>query len=155
MSAISGLIAAFILFVIAGLHALWGMKIYWPAASEASLARSVVGAERITQMPSPAACFVVAAFLLAITVLVLVLQGSLRFAWLPNWITIICGFGAASVFLLRGIVGFLPFWARATPEQPFRSYDFWVYSPLCIALGCVVLMLPLRFLRAGGALTAG
>ena len=34
---------AFILLLIALLHFLWGINIYWPAKDEAALARAVVG----------------------------------------------------------------------------------------------------------------
>lgn len=40
-----------------------------------------------------------------------------------------------SVFLPRGLAGYLPMFAAMTSEEPFRTLDQRFYSPLCIALG--------------------
>ncbi|MEM1190413.1 MAG: DUF3995 domain-containing protein [Pseudomonadota bacterium] len=140
-----------ILVAIAFAHALWGLRIWWPVRDELALARTVVGAPRIDRMPSCSACLTVTLALLVVSVLNLVLGGVISTPWLPDTLVAIAGYGAAVVFLLRGFVGYLPFWARITPEQPFRTYDKWAYSPLCILLGLGILALAQSF-RASGFL---
>jgi len=131
-------ITALVLLGIAMLHFLWGLNVSWPARDETSLARMVVGAPGITQMPSFVACSFVTLCLLIGTVIVLRLGGGLNVPLIPFWFMRLAGAGLALVFLARGIVGFLPFWAEVTPEEPFRSLDRRYYSPLCIGLGLAV-----------------
>ena len=131
-------ITAGIMFLIAALHFLWGVGVYWPAENETSLARAVVGARDIAFMPSFLACAFVAACLGIGIVIVLRLGGVMEIGFLPLWLFKLAGAGLAFVFLSRGIVGFLPFWAEMTPEEPFRTFDKRYYSPLCLALGLAV-----------------
>lgn len=135
---------AVILSVIALLHLLWGVGVYWPIAGEAELARAVVGAEGITRMPPFAACLFVTLALTVGIVIVLRLGGLIAPTFIPLILFQIAGVGFAFVLLSRGIVGFLPFWAEVTPEQPFRRLDRQFYSPLCIALGLAVAWLVMR-----------
>jgi len=129
------LATSFILLLIAALHLLWGFDVYFPATDETSLAQTVVGAQGITRMPSFFACSFVSVALLIGTGIVLRLGGVLELSAVPLWLFRLAGAGFAFVLLARGIVGFLPFWAEVTPEQPFRTLDKRFYSPLCIALG--------------------
>jgi len=126
------------MFVIAALHFLWGLGVYWPAGDETSLARAVVGAKDIARMPSFLACSVVSICLLIGMMIVLRLGGVMKIKFIPLWLFKLVGMGMALVFLSRGIVGFLPFWAEMTPEEPFRTFDKRYYSPLCLALGLAV-----------------
>lgn len=132
---------AFILFVIAFLHLLWGVDVYWPAQDETGLARAVVGAKGIMQMPNLWACLFVTAALSVGIYIVLTLGGVLRTASLPIWVFQILGAGFAFVLLARGIIGFTPFWASLTPEEPFLTLNRLYYSPLCLALGLSVVSL--------------
>jgi len=131
-------ITAFIFILIAFIHCLWGIDIYWPAKDEASLASAVVGAQGLSQMPNLAACLFVAAALVIGTIIVLRLGGVIELKRLPIWLFHLAGFGLAAVFLARGIVGFTAFWVEMTPEEPFRTLNRKFYSPLCIALGVAV-----------------
>jgi hypothetical protein len=45
------------------------------------------------------------------------------------------------VFLGRGIVGVLPAFERAAPEQPYLSLNRRIYSPLCAVVGIGFLFL--------------
>jgi hypothetical protein len=132
---------AFILLLIAFLHFLWGVDVTWPAKDEAALARAVVGAKGITQMPNFWACSFVTVALLIGSWIVLTLGGALQVTPLPMWIFQILGAGFALVLLARGIVGFMPFWASITPEEPFRTLNRLYYSPLCVGLGVSVIVL--------------
>lgn len=137
-------ITAFILLLIAILHFLWGINIYWPAKDEASLAKMVVGAEGITQMPNFWACSFVTVALLVGSVVVLTLGGVMRLNAVPFWLFQILGAGFALVLLARGIVGFTPFMVQVSPEEPFKTLNRLYYSPLCLALGLSVSVLLLQ-----------
>jgi hypothetical protein len=125
---------AAILAVAGLLHALWGFGVTFPAANEQSLARMVVGKRRITKMPSMAACLFVAVILFGFALLALVLG---RIVPMPvsKWLVAFAGAGAAIVFIGRGIVGILPAFERAAPEQPFLSLNRRFYSPLIFLIG--------------------
>lgn len=131
-------VLAIVLLAIVGgialLHAAWGLGSHWPAAGPEQLAKSAVGMPGITQMPAPAACFLVAALLAGVAVWPLFATGLLPEAW-PHWLTQLAGAGIAAVFLGRGIAGYTRAWRRNFPEEPFASYDRRTYSPLCLALG--------------------
>ena len=47
------------------------------------------------------------------------------------------------LFLARGIAGYLPAWRQAHPEEPFRTNDLRVYSPLCLIVGVGFIVLAL------------
>lgn len=136
-------VTAVILLLIALIHLLWGIDVYWPAKDEAALARAVVGAKDITQMPNFWACSFVTVALLIGAVIVLRLGGvmdvkAFGLTALPLWLFQLAGLGFALVLLSRGIIGLTPFWAQITPEEPFRTWNKQFYSPLCIALGMLV-----------------
>ncbi|MEM6652013.1 MAG: DUF3995 domain-containing protein [Pseudomonadota bacterium] len=139
-----------VLCFIAILHALWGIGIWWPVSNEQDLARTVVGAPGIVHMPGPTPCFMVASALCVNAMIVILMGRLVTIDWIPAWMIGLSGFIAASVFTLRGIIGYTPFWARITPEAPFRSYDLWYYSPLCLALGVGMFGLVYSFFQRSG-----
>ena len=129
------------LAVIALIHGLWGLKIWWPIRAEPALARAVVGARDIQTMPPPAPSFAVAFALLLAAFWALALSGRISLAFAPDWLVSAGGISLAAIFLLRGLAGYTPFWARLCPEQPFRRLDRLIYSPLCLLLGLGFLVL--------------
>ncbi len=130
------IIALLILAAIAALHLLWAVRIWWPIADESELVRAVAGFPNTDRMPPPVACLVVAlAVLIAAIPPVLALSGP-QLSGLARLVAL----GAGTVFLARGLIGITPFWARMTPEQPFRRLDRRYYSPLISALGVVFLL---------------
>ncbi|MEO0438403.1 MAG: DUF3995 domain-containing protein [Pseudomonadota bacterium] len=139
----------FALLAIAVAHALWGLRIWWPWSDERSLARTVVGAPNIEKMPPSYQCMAVAAVMFLLAALTLLLGGISRTLWLADWALTSVGTAASAIFILRGIVGYLPFWAKITPEQPFRRYDQRMYSPLSITLGVGMYLLSQSFVAAG------
>ena len=128
------LLLSTVVWVIAVLHASWGLGNHWPAASRAQLAKSAVGTPGIVRMPSPSQCFAVAAILTGVASWPLFATGLLAEAW-PRWLTLLAGAGIAAVFLGRGVAGFTSAWRSRFPEQPFATYDRRYYSPLCLVLG--------------------
>lgn len=120
------ILASGVLLVIALVHGLWGLGIWVPIRNEEALAHAVVGARGVTRMPGPIPCFLVAAGLMIFVLAI----------WMPHtllgslvlWIGVI-------VFLLRGVLAYVPFWRRMTPEEPFATLDRRIFGPLCLALG--------------------
>ena len=123
------------ILAIAGLmHALWGFGVTFPASSEEQLARTVVGRRGITRMPSMMSCLFVAVCLFAAAGVALVLG---RIVPMPVSKWLVAGAGAfmALLFMGRGILGVLPAFERAMPEQPFLSLNRRIYSPLVFLIG--------------------
>jgi hypothetical protein len=131
------------LILIAALHVYWGIGGIWPGSDPKSCARAVAGFRGIDAMPSPAACFAVAAVIIAATQVVLALGGV--FASPFDRISLAgAAFFIALAFLGRGLIGFMPFWRRLTPEMPFARLDLRYYSPLCLALGAGLAVLAFK-----------
>lgn len=131
-----------LLAAIAGLHAYWGSGGRWPAASEDELIATVIGNASARRMPSPGLCLLVAlAIAIAAIWPLLLVQGSSLGT--THLLILLAGVAIMAVFLLRGIVGFLPAWQRLHPREPFASNDRRYYSPLCllIAAGYAILLL--------------
>ena len=112
--------------LIAALHLLWAVGFWFPIRDEARLARAVVGARGITQMPGAVPCAVVAMSLVFLISVIHWPEVAAR-SWLLG--------GAGCVFLLRGVASYLPFWRRLVPEHPFARLDQLFYGPLCLMLG--------------------
>ncbi|GAA2838164.1 uncharacterized protein DUF3995 [Aminobacter aminovorans] len=125
---------AAVLYLIASIHAYWGLGGVWPGTDQASCARTVVGALGIETMPSPVASFAVTACLIVATLWPLALVGIFATPF-PKVGLAASALMVALVFLGRGIAGFTPAWRRLTPEMPFARLDRQYYSPLCLAIG--------------------
>lgn len=125
---------AAVLYLIASIHAYWGLGGVWPGTDQASCARAVVGASGIDTMPSPFASFAVTACLIVATLWPLALVGTFATPF-PKAGLAASALMVALVFLGRGIAGFTPAWRRLTPEMPFARLDRQYYSPLCLAIG--------------------
>jgi len=123
-----------VVLVIAGLHAYWGLGGCWPATSAERLAKAVVGRTSIRHMPSPGACFLVAAMLAGVAAWPLFAAGLVPEPW-PRRLTVLAGIGVAAVFVGRGLAGYTSAWRRRFSEEPFARLDRLVYSPLCLLLG--------------------
>ena len=137
------LVLAVPLILIAALHVYWGIGGIWPGTDPQSCARAVAGFRGVDAMPSTAACFAVAAVIIVATLVVLALGGV--FASPLDRISLAgAAFFIALVFLGRGLMGFMPFWRRLTPEMPFARLDLRYYSPLCLALGAGLAILALE-----------
>lgn len=131
------------LTAIAALHAAWGLKIVWPAASEKKLVAMVVGAKGRRRMPPPWSCFAVAVAIFLQGVIALLAADWLA-SPLSKPIVSLLALLCALVFVGRGIAGFTPGWRARHSQQPFAALDREYYSPLCLALGVAFVLLSLH-----------
>ena len=126
-------------------HLAWAFGSTFPYANEQALARAVVGRRGITRMPSTAASALVALCLFGASLWALLL-GRLVEAPVSDWLIAPGGLVLAAVFLLRGVIGILPTFEQALPEQPFLRLNRLFYSPLCLLIGMafvgLTLMMP-------------
>ena len=130
MTILSLLISA-VLALIALVHALWGFGIWVPIRNEEALAHAVVGARGVTRMPGPIPCFLVVAGLVAVIIAIWAQAGLFRSVIL--W-------GAAVVFLGRGLIAFMKFWRGMAPVEPFATNDRRFYGPLSLSLAVGLLL---------------
>ncbi len=125
---------AALLWVLAGLHVYWGQGGLWPEEDEAALARTVVGAAGIREMPAASACYGVASLLFFAGLWPLMITGLLH-ALLPMELLVLFGYALSAVFLARGAAAYHPAFRRIFPEEPFATLDRQRYGPLCLMIG--------------------
>ena len=139
---ILSLVIAVVLVLIGLVHLAWAFGSTFPYANEQALARAVVGRRGITRMPSPASCTFVSVCLFSAAAWALML-GHYMPVPVSNWLLAPGGLALAGVFLFRGIIGVMPAFERALPEQPFLTLNRRIYSPLCVLIGLGFLALTL------------
>lgn len=114
------------LLAVAGTHMGWGLGSPWPASDERSLARAVIGHDR---MPPSEACFAVAVLLASASALVSGYPRSL-----PRLRRIGVS-GVAATLAARGLIGAFGLMPRRQRDSDtFIWWDRRLYSPLCLAL---------------------
>ena len=123
------IVLSLVLALLAVAHAWWAMGRIWPSASEFALAHAVIGDGR-SRMPAPWQCAVVAGLLAAVAAWPWIV---LR--WPDSEFVLIGSIVIGAIFFLRGTAGYSPRWRGRFKVQPFRTLDFYLYSPLCLALG--------------------
>ncbi|MCY1126061.1 DUF3995 domain-containing protein [Frigidibacter sp. RF13] len=115
-----------VLLTIACLHLMWAIGWWFPLGDERRLARAVVGARGIERMPGAIACSLV----------VVALLGVASAIWWPDTIVrTLALWVSGAVFLLRGVIAYIPAFRRFGPEEPFATLDKSYYAPLCLVLG--------------------
>ncbi|WP_457650605.1 DUF3995 domain-containing protein [Profundibacter sp.] len=135
-------LVAVLIFVVltatALLHIAWAFGVTWPAKDEQALVNAVLGVEGVSKIPSPRLTLAVAGGMIAAGGIALWGARVVSLP-LPDWI---CTAGLAvlaAIFLLRGVVTYLPV---PMPEvQPFYRLNHLYYSPLILAIGAGYLAL--------------
>jgi len=127
-------ILAIVLLLVALLHFAWALGSTFPCKDEESLAKTVVGARGIQQMPPKWASFLVSVCLIGASVWALSLRG-LGPVKIPQILAFLGGSALTTIFTMRGIAGVLPSFERMAPEQPFLKLNRRIYSPLCFLIG--------------------
>lgn len=115
-----------ILALIATIHILWGIGLWFPIRDENELVRAVIGVKGAERMPGPIPCALVAAGLIIVIMTVWTSPSVLR-----NIILISAGL----IFFIRGAATYTKKWRRLTPQEPFAKLDRAYYGPLCLILG--------------------
>ncbi len=130
----SMLIAALLfvpLLAIAMAHFIWSLGATWPIRDRELLQRTVMGFPAGARLPSRLGTFVVSIAIVSAGVIALSLADKSAGGL---WLTAL-GALMAAVFISRGVAGYTAWFARRTPQEPFRSLDRKFYSPLCLFLG--------------------
>lgn len=115
------------------IHSIWALRIWWPIADEARLARTVVGTKGITQMPSAPLTWAVVAVMLAGIAWAVMLAGWSR--PLPAWMISAGGWIMAAILLVRGAGTYVGDFFGIDQEPEFRQLNQVYFSPLILALG--------------------
>ena len=127
-----------ILALLAMAHGWWALGKIWPAASEADLARAVIGTGQV-HMPPPWHCFAVTCALAFVAAWPWAIV-----AWPASPLVLIGSIVIGAIFFIRGSAGYSPRWRGKFTAEPFRTRDFYFYSPLCLALGVAFIKLLTR-----------
>lgn len=141
MAALVGNVLAVVLILVGIVHLLWALRIYFPCPNEQAAARAVVGLRGVTRMPSGIASAGVGLLLMAAAAAAVCMGSFSEMVPASKYILAPIGLFLSAVFLTRGIVGILPAFERAAPEQPFLTLNRRFYSPLCAAIGFAFLFL--------------
>lgn len=129
---IAGPLLFLILMAIAAIHVAWARGVTWPADDEASLVAMVIGSEGMSRLPPSKLTYIVAGALAVGAVTALLLGFDVV---LPENALGYVGAGYTAVFVLRGLLGYLPPWRKRHPVEPFATLDRIFYSPACILIG--------------------
>jgi hypothetical protein len=128
MTSLSTTLCLVVLF-LAIAHGWWAVGGIWPSPSAAALAHGVIGDGR-NRMPPPWQCAAVAAALAVVGV-----WPWLMVSFPDSQVVFIGALVIGAIFFIRGSAGYSPRWRGRFSAQPFRTLDFYLYSPLCLALG--------------------
>jgi hypothetical protein len=123
------IVLSLIVALLAAAHAWWAAGRIWPSPSASALAHAVIGDGR-NRMPASWQCAAVATMLAAVAAWPWAI---LR--WPDSPLILIGSIVIGAMFFLRGTAGYSPRWRGRFPARPFRTLDFYLYSPLCLALG--------------------
>ena len=127
-------ILAITLLLIALLHFAWALGSTFPCKDEESLAKTVVGARGILQMPPKWASLLVSICLIGASIWALSIRG-LGPVKLPQILAFLGGSALTTIFTIRGIAGVLPSFEKMAPEHPFLKLNRRLYSPLSFQIG--------------------
>jgi hypothetical protein len=137
MTFIISIVLVFILFALGGIHFYWAIGGKW--AFDNSLPQKENG-EKVLN-PKAIDCLIVSLMLFAFGLLVLIKSKIILFN-LPTWLNHYGLYILAFLFILRAIgdfkyVGF----SKKIKQTPFGSLDTKIYSPLCLLIGILLLVL--------------
>ncbi len=139
MIVIIGILVSLVFSLLAGIHIYWGLGGKWGA--EASVPVTLSN-EKVLN-PKSLDCFIVASGLLAFSGLVLIKAGIISMA-LPDWLTTYGLWVVILLFLVRAIgdfryVGFF----KKIKSTRFGQLDTKYYSPMCLTISLLLMMLEL------------
>jgi len=132
-----GIVLTSIFFLLSILHIYWGIGGNW--GKDLSVPTRLDHSKVIN--PGPLDCFVVAAGLFLFAALVLI-KAELFYNFLPTRIVYIGLRLVAIVFIFRAVgefkfIGFF----KTVVGTPFANMDTYYYSPLCLLIGILIILL--------------
>lgn len=127
-----------LLIFLAVIHIYWGFGGLWPGKTKQELIDLVFG--KGNQFPSAFSCFFVAVGLILFSLIpgLWLFRNSLELDHRINHLFSYLFYLVSGIFLLRGILGYLPFLTKQW-EPKFVYYTKRIYNPLCIFLGLAFL----------------
>lgn len=141
MAPLLGTLLAIVLGGLGLLHLIWAAGMSFPFPNEQALARSIVGQRGITRLPSRSSVALLGVLLLAAACAAILMGHYAASLTGLKYVMVPVGLFVSAVFLLRGLVGVLPAFERAAPEQPYLSLNRRLYSPVCLLIGAGFLAL--------------
>ncbi len=134
-----------LLAVTALLHFVWALGLSFPYSNRQRLAQAIIGRRGITDIPSPLATGFIGLLLAAAAVAAWLLASPDNLSRGAKYVLTPVGLFIGGCFLVRALVGILPAYERAAPEQPFLSLNRRVYTPASalVALGFLYLAITL------------
>lgn len=140
MNDIAGMLAALALFVIGAFH-VWWVRSPWPCRTRAELARNVVGRPDGDLPPVYTPLSFLVAALLVLAAHLVAAKADLVPAGMPDGVLTAGTWGVAAVLALRGVTGLVQsgFELGDAPAR-YRDLDVRVYSPLCLALAALIVV---------------
>jgi hypothetical protein len=140
MISLIAFVAGSLLFSLGAIHIYWGFGGKW--GGKAALPARSDGKPLF--QPTRFDTFAVAILLMLAAHLIFTL-GSLQKGLFPSWVYVCGGWAIAAVFVIRAIGEFR--WLGLFKKHKgslFARLDTWLYSPLCLVLGVMVLLIMLR-----------
>ena len=140
MSAVAGGVAGFALAVIGAFHVSW-VRSPWPCGSRQELARNVVGRPDGDLPPIFAPLSILVAAMLGVAAHLVAAKADLVPAGLPDGLVSAGAWGVAAVLFVRGVAGLVQSGLElGDAPARYRSLDLRVYSPLCLALAALIVV---------------
>lgn len=127
--------------VAGALHVLWALRIWWPIADEAELARTVVGGPEMTRMPGRMITWVVSAVIFLGMLWIMLLAGWVQLD-LPGWLVQLGGWTMSAILILRALYPYVLF-RHLNLNPRFRRLNLIYFSPIILYLGVGSLVLTL------------
>ncbi len=124
-----------------GLHVLWALRIWWPIADEAELARTVVGVPDMERMPGQGITWLVSAVIFLGLVWILLLTGWVDLG-LPAGLVQLGGWIMSVILILRALYPYVLFPVLKLNAR-FRRLNLIYFSPIILYLGLGTLVLTL------------
>ena len=131
-------IIAIVIFIIltgtALLHAAWGFGLVWPGIDQQSLVNTVIGDPNLSQIPSMPITLAVA-FAIAAAGICALWGANLIELPLPRWMQKTGIIVLTFIFIIRGLLTYVPNTPLSSGIEPFTTLNTIYYSPLILAIG--------------------
>jgi hypothetical protein len=140
VSALAGTLAGATLLVIGAFH-IWWVRSPWPCATREDLARNVVGRPEGDLPPVFAPLSILVGSLLGVAAHLVAAKADVIPAGLPDPLVSVGAWCVAGVLVVRGAAGLVQSRLElGDAPARYRTLDVRVYSPLCLALAALIVV---------------